>query len=118
MGGLYYGFWALVDSQLHFSVESNGLLFKSLLEHMDSEFPAFSQKLQELKGCAVPLVEARYATRAENDPDAGVLRANLALVIERRTFKGSCDICRDFIKALDGEKGDVEEGGIPSNIPL
>ena len=96
MGGLYSGSWSLVDSQLHFSVESNGLLFKSLLEHMDSEFPAFSQKLQELKECAVPLVEARYATRAENDPDAGVLRANLDLVIERRTFKGSCDICRDW----------------------
>jgi len=111
-GGTVWGNWSfsmvqfkgskfIESPEIHFSAENNDL-WSYLMKHMDDEFPGFIVDFKKFKEIAVGrLKESSQETNREDPwlrehPMNLKLREKLWLVIERGTFKGSCDICKDL----------------------
>ncbi|MFC2026398.1 hypothetical protein ACFLUX_00265 [Chloroflexota bacterium] len=111
-GGAVWGNWVFsmvqfrdskfVESpEVQFSAEGNNL-WDQLMKHIDAEFPGFIAEFNKFKSIAVDIIVKQSSRQADREqpqlrdhPVNRELRQKLWLVIERGTFKGSCDICRD-----------------------
>ncbi|MFC2024028.1 hypothetical protein ACFLTJ_00385 [Chloroflexota bacterium] len=110
-GGTVWGNWSFsvfqlanskfVESpEIRFSAEDNDL-WGYLMRHMDAEFPGFVVDFNKFKKVAVGILKTssgetnREHPKLRDHPKNLKLRQKLWLVIERGTFKGSCDICED-----------------------
>jgi len=101
-GGKFHSSWYMNESRVSFSADRDELLFGCLMSHLDSEFPGFSDMLEEFEEDSVKLISGEDASEARDDETAINLRNKLHLVIERGTFKGHCEICRDWDQAKPG----------------
>jgi hypothetical protein len=97
---------SFIDSpEIHFNAEESDL-WCSLVEHLDIEFPGFSDDLNKFKQVAVGFLNS---VPGDINRDQPVLRDNaqnielkkkLHQIVERQIFEGSCDICRNWKKLL------------------
>lgn len=93
-GGRVRG-WNFISEQVTFSALNNPL-WKYLLMHLDYEFqqPLFSSQIEYLQEHSAYIYQEKWLTRIPKP--IGELQEKLWLVIERGTFQGTCDICKDW----------------------
>lgn len=103
-GGRVWGAWYVEMEgskclKLWFSAQTKKL-WDCLVAHLDAEFPSFSKDLADFQLVAAGQVTGSnlYGDKVAiaSHPQAGSLRDNLWVVIERGTFKSKCNICEDW----------------------
>lgn len=103
-GGRVWGAWYVEMEgskciKLWFSAQTKKL-WNYLIVHLDVEFPSFSKDLADFQVVVASQVtgSSLHGDKAAiaSHPKAASLRDNLWIVIERGTFKGTCNICENF----------------------
>lgn len=85
-------------SQTWFSAEDSPL-YDCLLEHLNAEFPEFSQELEQVREMAAEWFKEKKKVlwhEVANGELPSDLRDELWLVAERGIFKGKCRVCKDY----------------------
>jgi len=88
-------------SRVWFSVEDNPL-YDCLFQHLSTEIPQLSEKLEQVRELAAKSFAASEENKTavsgqfRDDNLVSDLRHTLWLVAERATFKGKCDVCKDW----------------------
>ncbi|MBA7673719.1 hypothetical protein ES703_81923 [subsurface metagenome] len=96
--------WYCHEGKIYFSTQ-NSPLWECLLQHLDNEFehPRFSYALKKFQQTAAQLLNGKpegHPVMARSYQLAQSLSHELSVVIERGTFIGTCDICKEWDRLL------------------
>jgi hypothetical protein len=88
--------------RVHFSAEERAL-WPYFLEHITTEFEGFADDVKRVRSVIARSVRREnysdtydYRLRLRRTPAVRALREKLDLIIERRTFEGTCRICQPW----------------------